>query len=129
VLTLAVGALGGISLLVGAVGIVTLLTIAVQERIPEIGLLKALGATRGSILRLFLGEALLLALGGSVLGLALAGILVLAIDLALPALPLQLSPLYASAALLLSALVGLLAGILPARTASALDPVEVLRAE
>ncbi|HKQ61674.1 MAG TPA: ABC transporter permease, partial [Candidatus Polarisedimenticolaceae bacterium] len=65
VLTFAVGALGGISLLVGAVGILTILTIAVTERTPEIGLLRALGAERRQVLLCFLAEAVALAaLGG-----------------------------------------------------------------
>src|SRR5690606_20754429 len=57
VLTMAVGALGSISLLVGGVGIVTIMTIAVSERTGEIGLMVALGAPRRTILGLFLGEA------------------------------------------------------------------------
>ena len=61
VLTFAVGALGGISLLVGGVGILTIMTIAVSERTAEIGLLRALGARRTHILGLFLGEAIILA--------------------------------------------------------------------
>ena len=61
VLTASVGAIGGISLLVGAIGIVTIMTIAVNERINEIGLLCALGARRRQILALFLGEAVILA--------------------------------------------------------------------
>ena len=71
VLTFAVGALGGISLLVGGVGILTIMTIAVAERTAEIGLLRALGAQRRQILLLFLGEAALLAAIGGVAGLAL----------------------------------------------------------
>ena len=69
-LTMAVAALGSISLLVGAVGIVTIMTIAVAERTHEIGLLLALGSRRGTILRLFLGEAVVLAVLGSLLGVA-----------------------------------------------------------
>ncbi|MEY3747674.1 MAG: hypothetical protein RL194_1133, partial [Pseudomonadota bacterium] len=65
ILTMAVGALGGISLLVGGVGIVTIMTISVTERTNEIGLLMALGAYRRTILYLFLGESIILAaLGG-----------------------------------------------------------------
>ncbi len=58
VLTFAVGAIGGISLLVGAIGIVTIMTIAVNERSSEIGLLRALGAKQSQVLSLFLGEAI-----------------------------------------------------------------------
>ena len=58
ILTLAVAALGGVSLLVGSVGILTIMTIAVSERISEIGLLRALGAERRTIFQLFLSEAL-----------------------------------------------------------------------
>lgn len=65
VITFAVGALGGISLLVGAVGILTIMTMAVTERTAEIGLLRALGARERQVLMLFLGEAIMLsALGG-----------------------------------------------------------------
>ena len=60
VLTIAVGALGAISLLVGGVGILTIMTIAVAERTAEVGLLRALGAGQGQVLVLFLGEAALL---------------------------------------------------------------------
>ena len=83
ILTMAVGALGGISLLVGGVGIVTIMTIAVTERTGEIGLLVALGAPRRTILWLFLGEAVALsALGGIaglVLGIGLAQLIHLAV--------------------------------------------------
>jgi putative ABC transport system permease protein len=71
VLTMAVGALGGISLLVGGVGIVTIMTIAVTERTNEIGLMVALGARRRTILGLFLGEAVALAAIGGAVGLIL----------------------------------------------------------
>ncbi len=65
---MAVGALGGISLLVGGVGIVTIMTIAVSERTGEIGLLVALGARRRTILLLFLGEAVALSAIGGLIG-------------------------------------------------------------
>ena len=87
ILTAAVGALGGISLLVGGVGIVTIMTIAVSERTAEIGLLVALGARRSNILLLFLGEAIALAAAGGVFGLLLGGAVAAAIRLALPSLP------------------------------------------
>ncbi|HEY5720421.1 MAG TPA: ABC transporter permease, partial [Gammaproteobacteria bacterium] len=71
VLTFAVGALGGISLLVGGVGVLTIMTIAVTERTAEVGLLRALGAGSGQVLGLFLGEAVALAALGGLLGLLL----------------------------------------------------------
>ncbi|HMM70864.1 MAG TPA: ABC transporter permease [Rhodocyclaceae bacterium] len=129
VLTLAVGALGGISLLVGGVGIFTLMTIAVTERTSEIGLLVALGARRRSVLTLFLAEAVVLAGLGGVLGLGAGfGIAQLAHAL-LPALPVHTPVGFALLALAASAAIGLLAGLMPARRAARLDPVVALRAE
>lgn len=129
VLTLAVGALGGISLLVGAVGIFTIMTIAVNERTGEIGLLRALGARRAQVLGLFLGEAVLLAslggFAGLVVGIGGAHLL----HLAVPALPTHTAWGYVVLAELIAALIGLIAGVLPARRAAHLDPVEALRTE
>ncbi|MEN8177944.1 MAG: ABC transporter permease [Pseudomonadota bacterium] len=129
VLTFAVGAIGGISLLVGAIGIVTIMTIAVNERINEIGLLRALGARRSQVLRLFLGEAVVLAAAGGVSGLLLGIGLAQLLHFALPALPVHISLFYVVLAEAVAVLIGLLAGVLPARRAAGLDPVEALRAE
>ena len=129
VLTFAVGALGGISLLVGTVGIVTIMTIAVNERVGEIGLLRALGATRGRVMALFLGEAVLLSLAGGVTGLVVGSGTAQLLGLAIPALPVQLPWDYAALALVISVVIGLVAGVLPARRAAGLDPVEALRTE
>lgn len=129
VLTFAVGALGGISLLVGGVGIFTIMTIAVRERTPEIGLLRALGAERGQVLTLFLGEATVLAIIGGLAGLALGLGVAWLLAVTVPALPVHITWDYVLIAELLAAAVGLLAGVWPARRAAMLDPVEALRTE
>jgi putative ABC transport system permease protein len=129
VITLAITSLGGISLLVGGVGVATIMTTALRERMSEIGLLRALGATRRQTLLLFLGEAVVLAGFGGLAGISLVVLLVGGLKLAIPALPLALQPVYLTAAWLLSTLVGLLAGIAPAWQASLLDPIEALRQE
>ena len=129
VLTFSVGALGGISLFVGGIGILTIMTISVTERTGEIGLLRALGAKRGHVLALFMGEAVALAsLGGLAgLGLGVGGAQLL--HFAVPGLPVHTPWSYAIAAELLAAVIGLAAGVLPARRAALLDPVVALRAE
>jgi putative ABC transport system permease protein len=129
ILTMAVGALGSISLLVGGVGIVTIMTIAVTERTSEIGLLVALGAPRNTILGLFLGEAVALSALGGVFGLALGFSLAQLIHLLLPALPVKTPISFVILAEIIAIAIGLLAGVLPARRAARLDPVEALRAE
>ena len=129
VLTLGVAALGGISLLVGGVGIFTIMTIAVRERTQEIGLLRAIGARRSRIAQLFVGEAMLLSAIGGVGGLAIGMGIVLLTQWALPAMPATISPLYVGLSLALAVSIGLVAGVLPARSAALLEPLDALRAE
>lgn len=129
ILTMAVGALGAISLMVGGVGIVTIMTIAVSERTGEIGLMVALGAPRRTILALFLGEAVALSAIGGLMGLALGFGLAQIIHLAVPALPVHTPLTFVLLAEGIAIAIGLLAGVLPARSAAQLDPVEALRAE
>lgn len=128
-ITLAIGGLGGISLIVGGVGVATIMTTALRERMAEIGLLRALGATREQTLLLFLGEAVVLAGIGGISGILLIVIVVGGAKLAIHGLPLALEPFYLLTAFLLSTVVGLVAGILPAWRASQLDPIEALRQE
>ena len=129
VITFAVGALGGISLLVGGVGILTIMTMAVTERTAEIGLLRALGARERQVLTLFLGEAMLLSALGGFAGLALGVGIAQGLHLWFPALPVNTPWLFAVIAELSAVSIGLLAGVIPARRAARLDPVEALRAE
>jgi putative ABC transport system permease protein len=129
ILTLAVGGLGGISLLVGGVGILTIMTIAVNERTNEIGLLRALGSEKNQILGIFLGEAVILASMGGLAGLVLGVGGAWLLGFLVPALPTHTSWTYIIAAELLAAGIGLLAGVLPARRAAALNPVDALRSE
>lgn len=128
-ITFAVAAIGGISLVVGGVGILTILTIGVAERTSEIGLLRAIGATRNRILLLFLGEAALLSALGGAAGLALGWSIAVLLALTFPALPVHTPWIYAVLAEGVAVGVGLAAGVAPARHAARLDPLEALRSE
>jgi putative ABC transport system permease protein len=129
VLTLGIGALGGISLLVGAVGILTIMTIAVTERTAEIGLLRAIGARRAHVLGAFLVEASALGFAGGLLGSTLAVALVEFIGAVLPQMPVRTAWGYVGGALGLALAIGLATGIVPALRAAQLQPLEALRAE
>lgn len=127
--TAAVGAIGGISLVVGAIGILTMMWISVNESTAEIGLLRALGARRGEVMMFFLLQASLLATAGGALGVLVGLGIIQLLHFAVPGLPVSTPIEYVVAALALSFVVGLLSGVLPARRAAGLDPIEALRAE
>jgi putative ABC transport system permease protein len=129
VLTLGVAALGGISLLVGGVGIFTIMTIAVRERTQEIGLLRAIGARRARIGQLFVGEAMLLSACGGLGGLVVGIAIVLLAQWSLPSMPATISPTYVGLSFGIAVVIGLVAGVLPARAAARLSPLDALRAE
>lgn len=126
-MTLAIGAIGAISLLVAGVLIMNVMLISVSQRTREIGLLKALGASQGDILRVFLTEAMLMTGSGAVVGLVVGAALVWGGRLAFPDIPFQ-TPAWAVATAIGVALVtGLAFSWLPARRASLLQPVDALQ--
>jgi putative ABC transport system permease protein len=129
VVTMAVGAIAGISLLVGATGILTMMWIAVGERTSEIGLVRALGASRGQVQALFLVEAAALATLGGMAGVAIGLGVGGALRLVVPGLPVETPLRFVLAGLAVSVLTGLVSGVAPARRAAGLDPIEALRAE
>ena len=129
ILKAVVAGIGSISLLVGGVGILTIMSIAVNERTGEIGLLRALGASRQQVTRLFLLEAAALAGLGGIAGLVVGISIAWLLHLTLPALPVQIDWLYVMLAEAVAVVTGLLAGFAPAQRASALPPVDALRRE
>jgi putative ABC transport system permease protein len=129
VITLSVAVIAAISLLVGAIGIFTMMWISVGERVGEIGLMRALGATSHQVHAIFLTEAVLLTTLGGTAGLAFGLSMLLVIRLLVPGLPIGVPIQYVVAALGMSTAAGLASGVSPARRAASLKPVDALRAE
>ncbi|MGV8041816.1 MAG: ABC transporter permease [Thermoanaerobaculaceae bacterium] len=129
IITATVSAIAGISLFVGAMGILTIMWIAVRERTAEIGMLRALGVSAATVGWLFLLEATCLAVAGALAGVAVGAVLEAVARWLVPGLPLATPPGAVLAALAMSLLVGAASGVLPARQAACLDPVDALRAE
>ena len=122
-------ALGSVGLMVGGVGVVAIMMISVTERTREIGVRKALGATKATILWQFLVEAVTLTGLGAMLGLAAGMLLALGIKTMWPAVPASTPFSAVVMALAASAITGILFGMLPAIRAARLDPVVALRYE
>jgi putative ABC transport system permease protein len=122
-------ALSSVGLLVGGIGVIAIMMISVTERTREIGVRKALGATKWTILWQFLVEAVTLTGIGATVGLVLGILVAVGVRTAWPAIPATTSWGSVAAALGMSAVTGVLFGMLPAVRAARLDPVAALRYE
>ena len=125
------GGIAAISLLVGGIGIMNIMLVSVTERTREIGIRKAIGAGRGSILLQFLTEALLISLAGCMIGLLCSYLLLAAISYAARGLELvfTMAPGVAGLAVGFSIAIGVLFGIYPAYKAASKQPIEALHYE
>lgn len=122
-------AISGLGLLVGGIGVMNIMLVSVTERTKEIGIRKALGATRANIVLQFLAEAMALTFLGGVIGLSISIAISNLILLLIPTLPAKVEIWMIVSSLTISVLIGLVFGVLPARKAAKLDPIECLRYE
>ena len=128
-ITAALGGIAGISLIVAGILIMNVMLVAVSQRTSEIGLYMAIGAARRQIMRLYVSEAAMLALLGSVLGLGLGYLLIWLAQQLFPTLEIH-PPWWAVVAALATAIgSGLVFGALPARKAARMDPVQALKGQ
>ncbi|MDJ0845820.1 ABC transporter permease [Crocosphaera sp.] len=127
-LTVMVAAIAGISLVVGGIGIANIMLVSVVERTREIGIRKGVGATNSAILQQFLAESVLISQIGGVIGMV-TGILIALAAANIFAFPFMISVVSIFGSVGLSLVVGLLAGVIPARNAAKLEPINALRRE
>ena len=128
IFNLVLGAIAGISLLVGGIGIMNIMLASVLERTREIGTRRALGAQKSDIVMQFMFEAVLISLGGGAIGVVLGVLMALLID-AFTDIQTIVSPFSVFLSFGVSATVGLIFGITPARRAAEQNPIESLRYE
>lgn len=119
-------AIAGLSLIVGAFGVANIMFVTVRERTSQIGLKKAIGAKRSTILTEFLLESAFLCIIGGLIGLGLVWLLSLVLSSALP-FPIYIAPNIIGLALSICIVLGILAGIIPASIAAKMDPVVAIR--
>ena len=122
------GAIASISLIVGGIGIMNIMLASILERIKEIGVRRAVGATQKDVLAQFLSEAVMISLAGGIAGILVGGALSYAIEGA-AGIKTIVSPLSVAVAFGVSMAVGLVFGIVPAYRAARQDPVVCLRYE
>jgi putative ABC transport system permease protein len=126
--TLLIGSIAALSLLVGGIGVLAVMLIAIRERIKEIGIRRAVGAKRRDILIQFLSEALLLSIGGGMIGVVL-GIAASILTAIFAKLPLIIPMDAVGVSFLATFIIGVFFGVYPARKASLLDPIKALQFE
>ena len=126
--TLLIGSIAALSLLVGGIGVLAVMLISIRERIKEIGIRRAVGAKRRDILIQFLSEALLLSIGGGMIGVVL-GVVVSILTAIFAKLPLIIPMDAVGVSFLATFIIGVFFGVYPARKASLLDPIKALQFE
>jgi len=126
--TLLIGSIAALSLLVGGIGILAVMLISIRERIKEIGIRRAVGAKRRDILIQFLSEALLLSIGGGIIGI-ISGVGISILFAAIAHLPLIIPANIVVAAFSSTCIIGIFFGVYPAIKASLLDPIKALQFE
>jgi putative ABC transport system permease protein len=126
VLTSLLSAVAAVSLLVGGIGIMNIMLVSVTERTREIGIRLAIGATSAQVLQQFLVEAVVLSVIGGALGIG-TGLALAYVGSIYMTIPFAPSPAVVALAFVFSALVGVIFGYFPARSAARLDPIEALR--
>ena len=128
VFTLLIGSIAAISLIVGGIGILVVMLISIKERTKEIGIRRAVGAKRKDILFQFFSEALILSIGGGIIG-VIIGVTVSMVVAFFAGWPFIVSINAISLALLSTFIIGIFSGVYPARKASLLDPIKALQFE
>ena len=133
ILSLLLGGIAGISLAVGGIGVMNIMLVSVTERTREIGIRRAVGATKGDIIKQFVWEALTLSSLGGIIGIVLGSFISLALDGQIQfddfTVRTVIQPLSIVIAFAVSFIIGLISGVYPAYRASKLDPILALRNE